>query len=86
MTDWQALRDEIRVGSTSARKLVDVCLSSIAARNDALNAYLGFDAQSALEAAIASDRRYRDGQPLSPIAASTSLASSPPAGCRNLPI
>jgi aspartyl-tRNA(Asn)/glutamyl-tRNA(Gln) amidotransferase subunit A len=67
MKDWQALREEIGAGSISIRELVGTCLSCIKARNDALNAYLEFDEHNTLEAAIASDRRYRDGQPLSVI-------------------
>ena len=57
----------LRAGAVSAVQLCQMHLAAIERGNEQLNCYLSVDAEGALQAAAASDSRYRAGNPLGPL-------------------
>ena len=56
-----------RDGSDSPRALLERCIEAIEAREAEVRAFVTLDLEAARRAADASTRRYRDGNPLSPV-------------------
>lgn len=58
---------KFRAGSSTPRDYLETCLEAIARSEDVIKAFTHYDLEKARAQADAATRRYRDGQPLSPI-------------------
>src|SRR5690349_14779079 len=63
-----ALANQVKAGEVSARELVQAALDNMEATNKALNAFVAVDAEAALAAAGALDKRIASGDEVGPLA------------------
>lgn len=64
---WTVLRQRFLSGEQTPRDLLEACIARIEAAEPVVKAFVHLDLDAARAAADASSRRYRDGQPCSPI-------------------